>query len=98
MDSVLAHAIPTPTMVNKSTYLLWITATDMRPIAPHSRQSVCVYLRPSRFAIPGNAKENTKHTAEYTAKQLPPHSTPAWYWGELVSLAPKTLCATAIGK
>ena len=44
--SVLAHAIPTPAIESSSRHLLWITATEISPAAPHSRHRLCVALRP----------------------------------------------------
>ena len=64
IERVLAHAMPTPTIVNKRTYLLWITETDSKPSAPQSRQRLWVLFRPSLLAIAGSAKEKAKHTAE----------------------------------
>src|ERR1700683_100483 len=64
IDSVLAHAIPIPTIVSSSTYLSWITTTDINPSAPHTRQSEWVCLRPSFLAIGASTNENPKHTAE----------------------------------
>ena len=78
MDRMLAQAMPTPTMERSSRYLSWMNATERRPAAPASRHSVCAFLRPSRAAsFGGRASENAKQTAEYIAKQSPPHSTPA---------------------
>jgi hypothetical protein len=56
-------------MENSSSHLLWITATDISPAAPHNRQRLCVALRPSALANGGSANDHTKHTAEYIAKQ-----------------------------
>jgi hypothetical protein len=47
---------------------LWITATEINPAAPHNRQRLCVGLRPSVRAKTGSTNEQTKHTAEYMAK------------------------------
>src|SRR5258708_2400110 len=95
---MLAQPIPTPVIDNANSLLLWITPTDINPAAPHSRHSECVSFLPSRRAIAGSTNENRKHTMEYTAKQLPPHSTPSVYNAEFVSGAPNTLRATAGGK
>ena len=73
---MLAQAMPTPVIESSSAYLSWITATERRPAAPQSRHRVWVLRRPSRAATAGRKKENTKQTAEYIAKQSPPHSTP----------------------
>src|ERR1017187_9505275 len=75
MESVLAHAIPTPVMENNSSHLSWIIATESKPAAPHSKHSECVFLRPSHPANPGSANENRKQTAEYIPKHNPAHST-----------------------
>src|ERR1700682_329839 len=98
MARMLAQAIPTPVIDRASSHLLWITATDINPAAPHSRHTECVSFLPSRRAIAGSTKENRKHTIEYTAKQLPPHSTPSVYSAEFVSGAPHTLRATRGGQ
>src|SRR5277367_4402265 len=98
MDSVLAQAMPTPTMLSSSRYLLCMNITEVRPAEPHNRHKLCVCFLPSFLARRGKANENAKQTAEYAAKQTPPHSTPARYSGELGSVPPKTLRATATGK
>src|SRR5947199_8358717 len=79
IERMLAHATPTPAIETSSMYLSRMNATDKRPIAPIARHIACVSFRPKRFAIDGNANENPKHTAEYIAKQLPPHAMPASY-------------------
>ena len=76
MDRMLAQAMPTPVIDTRSAYLSWINATESRPAAPHRRHSVWVFRRPSFAASAGRKNENTKQTAEYIAKQSPPHSTP----------------------
>ena len=60
IDKILVQAIPTPVMLAKSKYLSFINATDMRPIAPISKQIVCVFLLPILLAIDGNMNENKK--------------------------------------
>src|SRR3954447_22809584 len=72
--------------------------TERRPAAPHSRHKECVFLRPSLLASAGNTNEKAKQTAEYIAKQTPPHLTPAVYSGEAVLCAPNTLRAMATPK
>ena len=76
IDSVLAQAIPTPTIESSSRFLSWITATDISPSAPHSRHRLWVCLRPTTLASLGRTNENPKHTSEYIPKHTPPHSTP----------------------
>ena len=77
MDSVLAQAIPTPTMVSSKTNLLWMKATEISPIAPPTRQRLCVCFRPMARAMVGRKNAKAKQTAEYSPKQMPPHSTPS---------------------
>src|SRR5258705_13667214 len=95
---MLDQAIPTPTIEPSSAYLLWGMATDKRPRAPASKHRECAFFRPTARASAGSRGANAKHTTEYIAKQIPPHSTPAWYSGERSSGAPNTLRATATGK
>ena len=40
MDKMLAQAMPTPVMESNRSHLLWMIATESRPTAPHSRQTV----------------------------------------------------------
>src|ERR1700723_2525484 len=75
-----------------------MTTTESNPKPPQIRQRLWVVLRPNWRANDGKTKEKAKHTREYIPKQIPAHSTPAEYSGELVSAAPKTLRATATGK
>ncbi len=77
---------------------VWITATDIRPAAPASRQSECVPLAPRILAIGGRKNAKMKQTSEYAPKQTPAHSTPFWYSGDVASGAPNTLVATAGAK
>src|SRR5579864_5398331 len=95
---MLAQAIPTPAIDSQSSHLSWMIATENKPAAPHNRHSACNSLRPNTRTSGASANENRKHTTEYTAKQLPPHSTPSVYSGEFVLGAPNTLRATAGGK
>src|SRR5215470_6266832 len=94
IERMLAHATPTPTMDRSRTYLLLMTATESKPIAPTTRHRPWVSRRPSRLAAVGSAKEKTKQTAEYTAKQFPPHAMPCAYAG-VPGVPPKILWATA---
>ena len=65
MERVLAQAMPTPSIVSSSMYLLCMNATDIKPTAPHSRQRVCVYFRAQMFWLSqGKANEKAKQTAE----------------------------------
>ena len=98
IERVLAQAIPTPTIEISSTYLSCTTPTESNPNPPHSRQKLCVTLRPNCRAKNGSTNENPKHTSEYIPKQIPAHSTPAVYSGDTVSGAPNTFRATATGK
>src|SRR5512135_450795 len=98
MARMLAQAMPTPTIESSSRYLSWIRDTESRPRLPHSRQRLWTVLRLSRLANGASRKEKPKQTAEYRAKQMPPHSTPAEYMGEAWLGAPNTLWATATGK
>src|ERR1039458_1936785 len=68
MESVLAHAIPTPAMESSSRYLLWIMATESRPKAPATRQMPCVRRRDNASAMGCRAKEKTKQTADHAAR------------------------------
>ena len=55
-------------------------------------------LRPSRAATAGSANEKAKQTAEYIAKQLPPHSMPCVVGAASRAAPPKTFRATATPK
>ena len=76
MESVLAQAMPTPTIDSSSRFLSWITATDASPRRRTSKHRLCACFRPTALASAGRKNENAKHTSEYMPKQTPPHSTP----------------------
>src|SRR4030095_1870534 len=97
MERTLAQATPTPAMDRSRKYLLLMNATEIRPMAPTSRHSPWVSLRPSRSATDGSANETRKQTNEYIAKQLPPHAMPCSYAG-VPGVPPKTFRATATPK
>ena len=58
-------------------YLSWKMPTERSPSAPASRQTMCARAAPTLFASLGSQKENTKVTAEYMPKQMPPQAMPS---------------------
>ena len=64
MESVLAHAMPTPTIESSSRRGFEITATESSPAAPARRQMAWVPLRPRFWASGGRKKAKPKQTAE----------------------------------
>src|ERR1051326_1953047 len=75
-----------------------MNATESSPSPPQARHMECVVFRPRPSAIRGSTIANRNVTAEYMAKQIPPHFTPSVYPGDCGEVAPKTLRATATPK
>ena len=64
MERMLAHAMPTPTIVRMSRNLSWMKYTLSSPAAPHTSAAACVILRLVAAATLGSRNATAKVTME----------------------------------
>ena len=64
IERIDAHAMPTPTMLRRSSHGSWMTHTERSPTAPHTRAAACTVFRLVNAASLGRSSATAKQVID----------------------------------